>query len=152
MVVVDLRGGLARVSSQDVTGVLDEVRFPRRTRPVTDATWTALRNHTTNTDDLIALARSADERGRYIHTEALYRAAGRPGRAALARRSGWAGSRAGRPRWRRLTGTPPPDTRTRCASVRAGQSLRAGGGTPASVDAPSKTTRCARRRRVWRPA
>ncbi|MFD6072932.1 helix-turn-helix domain-containing protein, partial [Amycolatopsis lurida] len=66
----------------------------RRTRPVIDATWAALRHHTGSPDDLVALANSASKRGHYLHAEALYRVAGSPD--ALPALAGWLKRRPGR--------------------------------------------------------
>ena len=64
----------------------------RRLRPVPDAVWEALRTHTTRADDLVALARAADNRAGFPRRGAV------PGGGRLRRpgRAGRAGPVAGR--------------------------------------------------------
>jgi hypothetical protein len=74
--------GLADYLEQHLTGV-------RRTRTIDDGTWLALRQHTTRTDDLIALAHAARDYSRYQHAESLYRDVAGQGAPAASRRLAW---------------------------------------------------------------
>ncbi|OXM44790.1 hypothetical protein [Amycolatopsis alba] len=69
------------------------LRHTRRTRPVTDAAWDALRRHATHTADVARLARAATSRGHFQHGEALYRSAGTA--EALTELARWRAARPG---------------------------------------------------------